>query len=194
MLNKLRPRFKIYIDPVAKKINVHPNILTMVGLIMGVLSAYMFAIGNLLGGGLFILLSGFFDVIDGAVARNHGSNSQFGSILDSTTDRFTDAFILIGIIYGGYVNWIIGILAIHASFSVSYVRARVESEGINGDIGIAERAERLFIILIGAFLSYAFNFNDILNYAVILIIILGYFTVLQRVYHAWKQLKDAKPE
>src|SRR5665648_740022 len=132
MLNKLRPRVKIYIDPIANKIHLHPNILTVIGLIMGILSAYMFAIGNLLAGGIFILLSGFFDIIDGAVARNHNSQSPFGSILDSTTDRFTDAFILIGIAYGGFVNWVIGVLAIVASFSVSYVRARMEAEGVKG--------------------------------------------------------------
>ena len=191
MLNKLRPRFKIYIDPVAKKIHVNPNILTIIGLFIGILSAYLFATGNLLGGALFLIaLSGFFDIIDGAVARNHGSNSQFGSILDSTTNRITDAFIIMGIILGGFVTPVIGILAIIASFSVSYVRARMESEGVKGDVGIAERAERLVIIMIGAFLSYALGLNIIMEYTIILIVILGFFTVLQRIYHAWKQLNN----
>jgi archaetidylinositol phosphate synthase len=190
MLNKLRPRFKIYIDPIAKKIHVNPNILTIIGLLVGILSGYMFATGNLLGGGLLIALSGFFDIIDGAVARNHGSHSQFGSILDSTTDRLTDAFIIMGIILGGFITPFIGILAIIASFSVSYVRARMESEGVKGDVGIAERAERLVIIMIGAFLSYALGMNIILEYAIILIVILGFFTVFQRIYHAWNQLNS----
>ena len=194
MLNKLRPRFKIYIDPVAKKIHVNPNILTIIGLFIGILAAYLFAKGNLLGGGLLIALSGFFDIIDGAVARNHGSNSRFGSILDSTTDRLTDAFIITGIILGGFVTPFIGILAIIASFSVSYVRARMESEGVKGDVGIAERAERLVIIMIGAFLSYALGLNIIMEYTIILVVILGFFTVFQRIYHAWKQLEDKKPE
>jgi archaetidylinositol phosphate synthase len=188
MLNKLRPRFKIYIDPIANKIHVNPNILTIIGLFIGILAGILFALGNLLGGGLLILLSGFFDVIDGAVARNHNSHSKFGSILDSTTDRLTDAFIIMGIILGGFITPFIGILAIIASFSVSYVRARMESEGVKGDVGIAERAERLVIIMIGAFLSYALAMNVILEYAIILIVILGFFTVLQRIYHAWKQL------
>jgi archaetidylinositol phosphate synthase len=188
MLNKLRPRFKIYIDPIANKIHVNPNILTIIGLFIGILAGILFALGNLLGGGLLILLSGFFDVIDGAVARNHNSHSKFGSILDSTTDRLTDAFIIMGIILGGFITPFIGILAIIASFSVSYVRARMESEGVKGDVGIAERAERLVIIMIGAFLSYALAMNVIMEYAIILIVILGFFTVLQRIYHAWKQL------
>lgn len=190
MLNKLRPRLKIYIDPIAKKAHINPNILTIIGLFIGILAGFMFAIGNLLGGGLLILLSGFFDVIDGAVARNHGSHSEFGAILDSTTDRLTDAFVIMGIVLGGFVTPFIGILAIIASFSVSYVRARSESEGVKGDVGIAERAERLVIIMIGAFLSYALGMNIIMEYAIILIVILGFFTVLQRMYHAWKQLKN----
>lgn len=190
MLNKLRPRLKIYIDPIAKKAHINPNILTIIGLFIGILAGFMFAIGNLLGGGLLILLSGFFDVIDGAVARNHGSHSEFGAILDSTTDRLTDAFVIMGIVLGGFVTPFIGILAIIASFSVSYVRARSESKGVKGDVGIAERAERLVIIMIGAFLSYALGMNIIMEYAIILIVILGFFTVLQRMYHAWKQLNN----
>ncbi len=194
MLNKLRPQVKMFLDPVAKRIRVNPNILTIIGLLVSFLSAYMFATGNLLWGGLLIALSGFVDILDGAVARNNYQITKFGGILDSTADRFADAFIIIGIIYGGYVNWIFGILAIHASLTVSYVRARAESEGIECNVGIAERAERLVIIMIGAFLSYftslqLFNMNP-LGIAIILIMVLGYITVLQRIYHSWKELKD----
>jgi len=192
MLNRLRPQLKLFIDPIAKRININPNILTIIGLLISVLSAYMFARGDLLLGGVFILLSGLVDVIDGAVARNHSTATPFGGILDSTADRFADAFILIGIIYSGSVYWLFGILALHASLSVSYVRARVEAEGISGNVGIAERAERLVILVVGAFLSVIFGSNYFLGLAVILIMILGYFTVLQRIYHAWKQLKKDK--
>ena len=192
MLNRLRPQLKLFIDPIAKRININPNILTIIGLLISVLSAYMFARGDLLLGGAFILLSGLVDVIDGAVARNHDTSTPFGGILDSTADRFADAFILIGIIYGGSVDWLIGILALHASLSVSYVRARVEVEGISGNVGIAERAERLVILVAGAFLSVILGSNYFLMLAVVLIMVLGYFTVLQRIYHAWKQLKGDK--
>lgn len=156
---------------------------------MSFLSAYMFAMGNLAIAGALLVLSGFIDMIDGAVARNHSSSTKFGGVLDSTSDRIADAIILIGIIYGGFVNWLWGILALHASLSVSYVRARAEAEGISCNVGIAERAERMVILIAGAFLSYIFNFN-FLNYAVILVMLLGYLTVLQRIYHSWKQLKE----
>lgn len=188
MLDRLRPRVKILTDPIGKRIHMNPNILTVIGVFLSFLSAYMFANKNLIIGGALIGLSGFIDILDGAVARNNSSITKFGGVLDSTGDRFADAFIIIGIIYGGFVNWFFGILALHASLSVSYVRARAESEGIKCNVGIAERAERLVIIMAGAFLSFLLNYN-LLNYAVILVMILGYLTVLQRLYHSWKQLK-----
>lgn len=190
MLNKLRPQFQRLINPLAGRISLHPNILTVIGLLVSLFSAYAFARGNLLAGGLLILLSGFFDVIDGAVARNNNTKSKFGGFLDSTCDRFADAFIIIGIIYGGFVNWFWGILALLAALSVSYIRARAEVEGIKCDVGIAERAERLFIILGGAFIGYFTNPQLVMTLAILLIVVLGYITVLQRIYHSWKELKN----
>jgi archaetidylinositol phosphate synthase len=188
MLNKVRPQLQKFIKPLASKIGIHPNILTIIGLLVSLLAAYAFSQKNLLAGALLILLSGFFDVIDGAVARNNNTKSKFGGFLDSTSDRFADAFIIIGIIYGGYVDWFLGILALVASLSVSYVRARAEVEGIKCDVGIAERAERLFIIIGGVFLGYFIN-PYFITLAIILVIILGFITVLQRIYHSWKELK-----
>ncbi|AIS31456.1 MAG: archaetidylinositol phosphate synthase [Methanobacterium formicicum] len=190
MLNKLRPQFQRLINPLAGRISLHPNILTVIGLLVSLFAAYAFARGNLLAGGLLILLSGFFDVIDGAVARNNNTKSKFGGFLDSTCDRFADAFIIIGIIYGGFVNWFWGILALLAALSVSYIRARAEVEGIKCDVGIAERAERLFIILGGAFIGYFTNPQLVMTLAILLIVVLGYITVLQRIYHSWKELKN----
>lgn len=190
MLNKVRPHFQRFINPLANKIGLHPNILTIIGLLVSLCASYAFSQKSLLLGGLLILVSGFFDVIDGAVARNNNTKSKFGGFLDSTCDRFADAFIIIGIIYGGYVDWFWGILALLASLSVSYVRARAEVEGIRCDVGIAERAERLFIILGGAFIGYFTNPQLVMSLAILLVVILGYVTVLQRVHHSWKELKN----
>ncbi len=189
MLNRLRPNVKKFIDPLAKRININPNVLTILGLIVSILSGFMFAVGDLLLGAAMILLGGFVDMLDGAVARNNSSKTKFGGILDSTSDRFADAAIIIGIMYGGFVNPLIGALAIHASLTVSYVRARAESEGISCSVGFAERAERLIIVVAGAILSVVFHENMILYGAIVLIMILGYLTVFQRVYYSWKELK-----
>ena len=193
MLNKLRPRLQEFMEPLANKIGINPNVITLIGLIISLLAAYAFARENLLAGGLLILLSGFFDVVDGAVARNNNKKTRFGGFLDSTSDRFADAFIIIGIIYGGYVSWILGVLAILASLSVSYVRARAEVEGIKCDVGFAERAERLFIIMGGAFLGYFIN-PYFIKLAIILVIFLGFLTVVQRIYHSWKSLRNFEDE
>jgi len=187
MLNKLRPRLQGFMEPFAKKVKINPNIITLIGLIISLLAAYTFAMDKLLVGGCLILLSGFFDVVDGAVARNNNKKSRFGGFLDSTSDRFADAFIIIGIIYGGYVSWVLGVLALLASFNVSYVRARAEVEGIKCDLGFAERAERLVIITGGAFLGYFIN-PYFMTLAIILVIVLGFLTIAQRVYHSWNEL------
>jgi archaetidylinositol phosphate synthase len=191
MLDKLRPQVKVVIDPLAMKLGINPNIITMIGLLVSIIAAILFAQGNLLLGAILIGLSGFVDVLDGTVARKQARTTPFGGVLDSTVDRFADAFILIGIIYGGFVDPIIGILALHASISVSYVRARAESEGIKCNVGIAERPERLVILMAGAFLGYFIN-PQIMYLAVVIVMVLGYITVLQRLYHTWSELKDMK--
>lgn len=191
MLDKLRPQVKVLLDPLAERMKINPNLISVAGLLVSILAAYLFATGNLLLGGVFIALSGFVDILDGAVARKNLSTTPFGGVLDSTLDRFADAFILIGIIYGGFVDWFIGILALLASFTVSYVRARAESEGIKCNVGIAERPERLVILMIGAFLGYFYN-PFIMYVAVVIMMVLGYITVIQRLYHSWKELKLGK--
>ena len=191
MLNKLRPYVKIVLDPIAERMKINPNIITMAGLLVSLVAAYMFARGDLLLGGVFIALSGFVDMLDGAIARKNQTNTPFGGVLDSTMDRFADAFILMGIIYGGFVDWFIGILTLLASFTVSYVRARAESEGIKCDVGIAERPERLVILMAGAFLGYFFN-PSLMYWAVVIVMVLGYLTVIQRLYHSWRELNTRK--
>lgn len=187
MLDKLRPQVKLVLDPFARHIQINPNIITLVGLLVSLISAYFFANKYILLGGVFIAVSGFVDILDGAVARKNSSTTLFGGVLDSTADRFSDAFILIGIILGGYVDPLIGILALHASVTVSYVRARAESEGVKCNVGIAERPERLVILMIGAFFGYLID-SEIMYWAVVIIMVLGYLTVLQRLYHTWKEL------
>ena len=191
MLNKLRPFIEIILDPIVSRMRINPNIITIAGLLLSVVAAYMFARGDLLLGGVFIALSGFVDILDGIIARKNHSTTTFGGVLDSTMDRFSDAIIFIGIIAGGFIDWFIGILTILASFTVSYVRARAESEGIKCNVGIAERPERLLILIAGAFIGYFYD-PFVMYLAVILVMLLGYLTVIQRLYHSWRELKQRK--
>lgn len=189
MLQSLRPLLTKILNPIAKNININPNIVTVISPFVALIAAYGFANKLLILGCVAILLSGFLDVMDGAIARYHGKASKFGAFLDSTVDRFADTIIYIGIIFGGYCDWFVGILAIHSAICVSYVRARAESQGAECNIGIAERAVRLIILMIGAFVGY-FAGDIYFTYIIYILVILSYFTVVQRILHVRRQLND----
>ncbi len=188
MLQSLRPLLTKILNPVARNLNINPNIITVISPFVAVIAAYGFANHMLILGCAAILFSGFLDVVDGAVARYHDRSSKFGAFLDSTMDRFADAIIYIGIIFGGYCDWFVGILAIHSAITVSYVRARAESQGAECNIGIAERAVRMIILMVGALIGY-FIGDIYFTYVIYLLVILSYFTVAQRILHVWRQLK-----
>lgn len=188
MLESLRPFLTKILNPIAKKMNINPNIVTVISPFIALISAYCFSKHMLILGAVAILLSGFLDVVDGAVARYHNRSSKFGAFLDSTMDRIADGIIFIGIIFGGYCSWFIGVLAIHSAITVSYVKARAESQGTECNVGIAERAVRMIILMIGAVLAYLTE-PITFAYVMIILVILSYFTVCQRVYHVWRQLK-----
>ena len=189
MLESLRPFLTRILNPVAKNLNINPNIVTVISPFIALLAAYGFAKHMLILATIAILASGFLDVVDGAVARYHNRSSKFGAFLDSTMDRFADAIIYIGIIIGGYCDWFVGILAVHSAITVSYVRARAESQGVECKIGIAERAVRMIILMIGAIIGY-FAGDIYFTYIIYILVILSYFTVAQRIVYVWRQLKD----
>lgn len=190
MLQSLRPLLTKILNPVASRLNINPNIVTVISPFVALVAAYGFANKLLILGTIAILLSGFLDVVDGAVARYHNRSSKFGAFLDSTMDRFADAIIYIGIIFGGYCDWFVGVLAIHSAICVSYVRARAESQGVECNIGIAERAVRMIILMAGAIIGY-FTGDIYFTYIIYILVILSYFTVGQRILHVWRQLKWA---
>ena len=188
MLQSLRPLLTKILNPIARNLNINPNVVTVISPFIAIIAAYGFANHNLILGTLAILFSGFLDVVDGAVARYHNRSSKFGAFLDSTMDRFADAIIYIGIIFGGYCDWFVGVLAIHSAITVSYVRSRAESQGAECNIGIAERAARMIILMIGALIGY-FAGNIYFTYVIYILVILSYITVVQRIVHVWRQLK-----
>ena len=187
MLQSLRPLLTKILNPLARNLNINPNIVTVISPFVALLAAYGFANKMLILGCVAILFSGFLDVVDGAVARYHNRSSKFGAFLDSTMDRFADAIIYIGIIFGGYCDWFVGVLAIHSAICVSYVRARAESQGV--ECNIAERAVRMIILMVGAIIGY-FAGDIYFTYIIYILVILSYFTVGQRILHVWRQLND----
>ncbi|RAP53867.1 MAG: phosphatidylglycerophosphate synthase [Methanosphaera sp. rholeuAM130] len=191
MNDKLRPRTNRITGEIGQKIDINPNIVTIIGLLISLFAGVLYAAGNLGAGALFIIISGFCDVIDGAIARSQNRKTRFGGFLDSTCDRFADASIIIGIMYSGFVDPILGALAILASLTVSYVRSRAETEGLKCTVGIAERAERLLIIVIGSVIAALLGgSHTVMNITIGLLTILSFITVFQRVYFVWNELND----
>ncbi|HEY9205469.1 MAG TPA: archaetidylinositol phosphate synthase [Candidatus Methanoperedens sp.] len=189
MLEKIKEFVKLVLRPVAKSIiGLNPNTLTISGLLISLVSAFFFARREVMVAGIFLLVSGFFDALDGAVARENNRVTRFGGFLDSVTDRFADAAIIIGAMYGGltalpyFEGWLIGTMAIVGSFMVSYTRARAEAAGAGASVGIGERAVRVMIIVIGAFLGAV-------NWAILLVTVLSFITVFQRIAYVHKVLK-----
>lgn len=192
MLSKVRERADSLVSPMAKalaKAGVTPNSLTILGLAVGTAAAVFFAKGEQLLAGLVLLLCGGFDIIDGAVARAAGKVTAFGGVLDSVVDRYVDFLILIAIAYAGLAEagiisgWSWVFIAIAGSFMVSYVRARSEAAGTGKlDVGIAERAERILILAVGAITGYT-------RYAVVVIAVITHLTVLHRLIVARHRLR-----
>jgi CDP-diacylglycerol--glycerol-3-phosphate 3-phosphatidyltransferase len=130
------------------------------------------------------------DVLDGALARQSGRGTQFGAFLDSTMDRVGEAAMLaaIALVFmrdGNEVAVAAAFAAMTASFLVSYTRARAEALGLKGDVGIGSRAERVFVIVTGLFLAPW----GVLPWAVYLLNVTAWITVVQRILHVRRQLK-----
>lgn len=189
MLENTKKFIKDAIKPLAKKITgVNPNTLTLSGLFLSLVAAILYAQPEVLLAGAFLLASGFLDALDGAVARENNRITRYGGFLDSVCDRFADAAILIGAIYGGlaaiphFSDWFIGVLAIVGSLMVSYTRARAEAAGASASVGIGERPVRMMIIVLGSFIN-------MVNWAILLVAVLSFITVFQRITYVRKVLR-----
>lgn len=192
MLNNLRVRLKPTLESIGKTFastGLSANFWTAVGLAFAFLSAVIYGIHlqySFLLGGVFLLISGFFDVVDGQVARITGKTSKKGAFLDSVFDKTAEVAIFIGILIGGYSDGWMVLLAITLSLLVSYTRARAESLGVAlQGVGIGERAERLLVIAIVGFMG-----SEFLKYAVAIVIIIAGITFVQRVVATARKIRD----
>src|ERR1700723_87876 len=161
MLNFLRPVFARLFNPIVQglaRTPVTPNMITVAGTV-GVSAAalWLFPIGELFPGAFIATCFVFTDMLDGQLARIKGNSGKFGAFLDSTMDRFADAAI-----FGGITIWfmrtnhllaVVSLFCLAAGLSVSYVKARAEGLGLNADVGLIERPERLIIGLTSIGLS-----------------------------------------
>lgn len=193
VLNKLRERINPLLVSLGKAVartGISPNELTAVGLGFAVLAGLLYALLPYRPylAGLSIIVSGFFDIVDGAVARVTSKISKQGSFTDSTLDRLSEIVIYAGIIFAGYRNLPSGVVLLALGFSmlVSYIRAKGESLNIKiSGIGIGERAERLGVLVI-------FSLIGFVAYGVYIVLALAAITFVQRYLYVASAESDAK--
>ncbi|HAK88736.1 MAG: hypothetical protein A2X55_10405 [Nitrospirae bacterium GWB2_47_37] len=172
--------------PLAKRIAVSPNILTGAGFLITAAAALVIPF-NTLAGGLLIIAGGFFDMLDGIVARTNGKSTRFGALLDSTLDRYSDSFIFIAIAWfffdrNNLAGVMLSIGSLVGAFVISYVRARAEGIGIECAVGIMERPERVVLLAFGCITGWLFP-------VIVLLFLLSHITAVQRILHVRKMTK-----
>jgi archaetidylinositol phosphate synthase len=132
---------------------------------------------------IVVLIAGFFDALDGAYARATDRVTELGGFIDSVLDRYSDAVIIVTIIFAGLCNVVWGIVALVGFLLVSYSRARVEAYGVKHFlVGFAERPLRLLLIAIALLLQNCYP--NIVNYMIIVLAVMTHLTVLQRAIYA----------
>ena len=169
--------------------------VTWFGFLLILGASVLAGMGHLFAAGWVMLASGFFDIIDGALARGTNQVTRFGAVLDSTLDRASEAVMLLGIaayyLFSkavGNFEWIVLLigLAIMGSFLVSYVRARAEGVGLDCQVGMFTRTERVIILALGLLLG---SVGGVLIAVVVVVAVLSLVTVIQRLVYVAKKAK-----
>lgn len=171
-------------------LGIHPNVLTLVGVLVNVAAAAALGLDRFLLAGVIMIVANIFDFIDGKVAHITNTVSRFGAFWDSTLDRFSDIALFLGLIYlyatrrrTDYV--MIASLAMMFSIMTSYARARAESLIDKCKVGFMERPERIVLFMIGAF-------TDRMGAVLWVILVLSIVTVVNRIHYTYLVL-NARP-
>jgi CDP-diacylglycerol--glycerol-3-phosphate 3-phosphatidyltransferase len=180
----LRIWFKWVTDPLGaffNRLGIRPNTMTILGVFGTTLGAFMIAQGNMLWGGLFILISVPFDALDGTMARLRGEANEWGAFVDSVADRYSELITYAGLLYfylftsPDNLASILVFISAAGSVLVSYIKARAESLGLYAKGGLLTRVERYIV------LAPALVFNQPLI-ALWILALLTHVTAIQRIY------------
>ena len=189
MLNNLRGRLAPALERLGRAFastGISANIWTGVGLAVAFAAAIVYGSGMeyaFVLGGVLLLVSGFFDVIDGQVARVTGTTSPRGAFLDSTFDKIAEVAIFVGLGSGGLASPELVALALGMSLLVSYTRSKADALGIRVQgLGIGERAERLLVIALLGMIP------GMMDAAVLIVAVIAAITLAQRIRFIHKQL------
>lgn len=164
---------------------IHPNALTLIGLVVNGVAAWILARGEFLYGGLIILSAAVFDLTDGAVARSANKVTRFGAFLDSVMDRYSDLILLTGLLvhYARIERFsyiVLTAVVMTGTVLVSYSRARAENLIPKCKVGFMERPERIVLLIIGALF-------DRMAPVLWVMAVLSNLTVVHRIVHTWKE-------
>ena len=175
------------------KTPITPNTITWLGFLLAAGAAVLIVTGHLFAAGFIVLVAGFFDMLDGALARSTNQTSSFGAVLDSTLDRLSEAVPLLGILvlylYFGNQSTVVVLLvclALIGSPLVSYIRARAEALSLECQVGLFTRAERVIVLALGLLLN---QIDYALIIALAIIVVFSFFTAGQRLIYVWQQTK-----
>lgn len=187
----------LLIRPLAR-LGISPNMLTIVGLLLSIVTAAVLVQGFLFVGGWLVLFAGIFDMFDGAMARVRNAATTFGAFLDSTLDRYSESIILMGLLFYALSHpglhdtlwpfaheqtWMIALIyiAVVGSLMVSYTKARAEGLGLECRTGILARPERVIILAIGLLSG-----TGICLWALVLLAVFSNVTAVERMISVWR--------
>ena len=179
---------------------VHPNVLTLVGVLINVFCGVLFGFGQFFWAGVVMILANLFDMLDGSVARRTGNVTKFGAFFDSSLDRVSDMVVFLGIMFfyatntpqRSMLNVFLAGVGLLFSVLVSYTSARAESLIPKNDVGFLRRPERIVLLIIGALSTFPSSTNFFANRmpAVLWILALtGAWTFVQRMIYTWLELQ-----
>lgn len=178
---------------------ISPNILTFMGLVVNVAAAFLFGYARgdnqqrmFFYAGLVVFGAGFFDLVDGRVARASNQVTKFGGFFDSVLDRYSDAALFFGLLVfyargNRFFYVVLTAFVMISTIMVSYTRARAESLIGSCKVGFMERPERLVLIIIGALAN---RMAPVLW----IIAVLSTITVIHRMYYTWQQTERMETE
>ena len=180
------------VNPTARfllRVGVTPNAVTIAGTVGVLIGSYLGALGHLFWGFWIVTASALTDLLDGAMARLRGGTRRFGALLDSSMDRIADSAVFGAVAYylanqgNPYGGMVAALVCLAAGQVISYVKARAQSLGLDADVGLAERFERLAIVGIGGLLGSA-GLDWGLPAALWVLAVLSGVTIVQRLVHA----------
>jgi CDP-diacylglycerol--glycerol-3-phosphate 3-phosphatidyltransferase len=196
-MRSVKVGFRGAVQPLAvalARAGIQANWLTYLGFVLNVAVAVLVSQGWFGVGGAAFLIVNALDFLDGAVARAAGTAGAFGAFLDSVLDRYSEAVVFVGLIvwYAGQADpfaMTVAALAMAGSFMVSYCRARAEGLGLDCEVGLLQRPERIVVLGIGLMLADVVN-AMILVAVLVALAVLTNVTTAQRIRHVGRLFEE----